>query len=96
MAVQHIVWLKFNDGVGAERIDEHLRALATLPEAIAEITGFSIGENFTDRARGYTHGLIVTLGSRDDLPRYIEHPRHQQVAGALRQDAELLVMDYES
>ncbi len=96
MAVFHIVWLKFRPDVADDRIAVHLRALETLPGAIPEITDFSIGENFTDRAAGYTHGLIVTLGSRNDLQRYIDHERHAEVAGALREDAELLVMDYET
>ena len=96
MAVLHIVWVKFHPEVAQERIDGHLSALESLPGAIPEITGFSIGENFTDRAGGFTHGLVVTLGSRADLQRYIDHEHHVTVAGALREDAELLVMDYET
>ena len=96
MAVLHIVWLKFHPDSAKERIDAHLRALGSLPDSIGEITALSIGENFTDRAAGFTHGLIVTLDSRADLQRYIEHEHHAKVAGALREDAELLVMDIET
>lgn len=96
MAVFHIVWFKFRPGVTDERIAEHLRALRSLPQEIPEITDFSIGTNFTARAAGYTHGLIVTLESRDDLQRYIDNERHAKVGGALREDAELLAMDYET
>lgn len=96
MAVLHIVWIKFRPEVARERIAGHVRALESLPGAIPEIADLSIGENFTDRAAGFTHGLIVTLGSRGDLQRYIDHEHHVKVAGALREDAELLVMDYET
>ncbi len=96
MAVLHIVWVKFHPELARERIAGHLRALESMPDSIPEITALHIGENFTDRAAGFTHGLIVTLGSRADLQRYIEHEHHARVAGALREDAELLVMDIEA
>ena len=35
------------------------------------ITELTIGENFTDRAKGYTHGLIVTLTGRAALDAYL-------------------------
>lgn len=95
MPVNHVVLLKFNEGVAADRIDQHLRALATLPERVPGITAFSLGANYSERSRGYTHALVVTLRDRAALAAYGPHPAHVEVAAPLRQDAELLVVDYD-
>jgi hypothetical protein len=95
VSVQHIVLLKFRDGIGADRIAHHLRGLAGLRDRVPGIVDLSIGENVSERSRGYTHGLIVTLADRAALSAYGPHPAHLEVAGPLREDAELLVVDYE-
>lgn len=95
MAVEHIVWLKFKPGVTSERIAEHLANLQSLTDRVPGIAGFRIGENFTDRADGYTHGFIVTFRSRKELEAYLPHPEHQAVAKPLVADAQVLAMDFE-
>ncbi|MEO0997525.1 MAG: Dabb family protein [Pseudomonadota bacterium] len=95
MAVHHMVWMKFHAGVGDKRIDEHLTALRSLPADVPGIRGLNCGVNFTDRAGGYTHGLSVVLDDREALGVYAEHPRHVEVATALRADADLMALDYE-
>ena len=96
MAVHHMVWIKFHEGVSAERIAEHIHNLATMDEQIPAIQATAVGENFTDRAKGFTHGLIVTVETREDLPRYLQHPHHVKIATPLREDAELMAMDIEN
>ena len=96
MAVFHVVWLRFRPHINEERIAEHIEALESLPARIEAISDFSIGRNFTDRADGFTHGLIVRLADRDGLQQYLEHEHHVRVATSLRNDAELRVMDYEA
>ncbi len=95
MAVQHIVWIKFNADVSNDRIDEHLAGLRSLEGEVPGITALMLGENFTDRAQGYTHGLIVTLTDREALATYATHPYHVKVAEALREDSSLLALDFE-
>lgn len=95
MAVAHIVWIKFQDRISSARVDEHLADLASLQDSIPEISRMTLGENFTDRADGFTHGLVVELQDRAGLAAYAAHPRHVEVATALREDADYLVMDYE-
>ena len=95
MAVQHMVWCRFNDGVSAERIQEHVERLKTLPDGVPFVQKVEVGENFTDRARGFTHGIIVTLPDRESLPKYIEHPFHVEIAIPLKADAEVMAMDME-
>jgi hypothetical protein len=96
VSVFHIVWIKFNPEVPDERIAEHIAALNTLQDSVPGITGLSVGANFTDRAEGYTHGVIVELENKAALDVYATHPGHVAVAGPLKDDAHLLVMDYEA
>ncbi|MCC7408797.1 MAG: Dabb family protein [Phycisphaeraceae bacterium] len=93
--VEHMVWIKFRPGVTPQRVQEHLTGLAGLIKTVPGVKKLSIGPNFTDRANGFTHGLLVTLGSREALQTYQVHPEHVKVAGPLRQDAELMAMDIE-
>ncbi len=95
MAIAHMVWMKFNDGVSQQRIEHHLSALSALPAEVPEIVSLNLGENFTDRAQGYTHGMLVVLESKEGLRAYADHPAHVPVANALREDASLMAMDYE-
>ncbi len=95
MAVTHMVWIKFNEGVTPADVEGHLGALRALKESVPGIINLTAGANFTDRANGYTHGLLVTLADKAALETYATHPNHVAVATALRQDAVLQAMDYE-
>ncbi len=95
MAVEHMVWMKFKPGVSEKRIAEHLAGLEGLADKIDVIKSLKVGANFTDRAQGFTHGLIVTFNCRGCLTTYLEHPDHVAVAGPLKADAELMAMDVE-
>ena len=96
MAVQHMVWIKFNEGVSEQRKQEHLDGLAGLTDKVPGIVSLHVGENFTDRSGGYTHGLLVTLTDRQALEVYAPHPEHVKVAGPLKADASLLAMDIQA
>ncbi len=95
MAVEHMVWIKFHEGVSDRRIAEHLAALAGLKGRVPGVIDVKVGANFTDRANGCTHGLLVTLEDRAALEAYGPHPEHAKVAGPLKDDAELLALDIE-
>ncbi|MFA9477890.1 Dabb family protein [Phycisphaerales bacterium AB-hyl4] len=96
MAVEHMVWIKFNDDVSEARKREHLDGLRSLKGKVPGIEKLAVGENFTDRSGGFTHGLLVTLTSRDALKVYADHPEHVAVAGPLKADAELRALDFDS
>lgn len=95
MPVDHMVWIKFNEGVTAERISEHMNNLGNMKGIVPAILDVRVGENFTDRSGGYTHGLIVTVENRAALPEYLNHPHHVAVATPLKAEAELRAMDIE-
>ena len=63
-----------------ERIAEHLANLSALPDDVPGIIDVRVGKNFTERAKGCTHGLIVTLHDPAGLKVYQDHPRHVAVA----------------
>jgi Stress responsive A/B Barrel Domain len=71
------------------------RALRSLRLEVPGVANLTVGANFTDRAHGCTHGLVVELRDRQALAEYAAHPRHVEVAAALRRDAELWALDYE-
>jgi hypothetical protein len=97
MAVMHMVWVRFNEGVTDERIARHLAALRGLVGRVPAVLDLKVGASFTDRAGGLTHGILVTLPDRASLPGYLNHPEHLRVLGALQPDvAELRAMDIEA
>lgn len=93
--IEHMVWLKFRPAVTPQKIEQHLAALRSLKNTVPGIIELSVGLNFTDRANGCTHGLLVRLASRKDLETYLRHPEHVRVATALKVDANVLALDLE-
>ncbi len=95
MAIEHMVWIRFNEGLDPERIEQHLQSLRSLKDRVPGIRHLAVGPNITDRADGYTHGLLVRLDSPESLHTYQSHPEHVKVAVPLKQDAHLKAMDIE-
>jgi hypothetical protein len=93
MAVQHMVWLKFKPGVSPERIEEHMQALRGMQGKVPQVQYVAAGKSLVDRAGDYTHGVVVTMNSPEDLPAYEEHPEHQKVAKPLKEDAQVMAID---
>ena len=96
MALRHVAWLRFKDGVSPERIEGHMAACRLLVGRVPVLENLECGQNLTDRSGGFTHCIIASLPDRDALPAYLDHPEHVPVAEALVADvAELRVMDVE-
>ena len=94
MPFLHIAWFRFNDDITPERIEEHLAACRGLVGHVPVLRNLQCGPNTSNRAGGFTHGIVVTLPDAASLPQYLEHPAHVPVANALVADiAELRVMD---
>jgi hypothetical protein len=97
--IEHIVLLKVRPDAGQDRIDEMLHRLRGLKDEVPGILDLSCGANFCDRAKGYTHGLVVRFPDRAALDAYQVHPKHQAVVSeAIRPTVETdstLAVDYE-
>lgn len=95
MAVNHQVWIKFRPEISAERIEAHLDALRGMVGVVPGVISLTCGANFTDRARGCTHGVAVLIESREALAAYAVHPVHAAIAAGLRADGEVQALDYD-
>ena len=94
MPVQHIVWMTLRDRQEQEAMREVLEGIESL-RSLPGVLAINVGENFTDRAQGSTHGAVITLASREALDAYISHPDHQRVGAQIRAICDLLALDYE-
>lgn len=94
--VDHLVLIAVKEEASAEDVEDLLSSLRGLRESIPNVMDLSVGEDFSGRAKGYTHGLFVRFRTADDLRAYLEHPDHQAVTeklGALTSGR--LVVDYD-
>lgn len=96
--VEHIVLFRWTEQASREAIDTAMAEVRKLKGKIPEIVDLSCGANFSDRAKGYTHGLVVRFRDRAALETYIRHADHQHVVqnfiNPIRSD--VLAVDYES
>lgn len=77
--VEHIVLFQWKAEATAEQIAAAVEGLRGLKDQIPNILDLSVGENFTDRAQGFTHGLVVRFPNKAALEVYGPHPAHQHV-----------------
>tara|TARA_A100001015_G_scaffold137422_1_gene152397 strand:+ start:2310 stop:2633 length:324 start_codon:yes stop_codon:yes gene_type:complete len=98
--VEHIVLLKLKKDLSSEQFGELKVAVYDLKK-IPGVTYLSFGENFTTRAQGYTHGIIVRFESKQAGDDYQTHELHVTVLGLLKKALDtdngppVLAMDYE-
>ncbi|HEX3624721.1 MAG TPA: Dabb family protein [Verrucomicrobiae bacterium] len=95
--VAHIVLLRWTENASQEAIDAVMTELRDLRNKIPGIVDVTSGKNFSERAKGFTHGLIFHFKDRAALEGYLPHPEHQRVVqkilSPIRADA--LIFDYE-
>lgn len=95
--VEHILLMRWKDQTPQEAIDRAMAALRGFKEQIPGIVDLSCGLNFSERAKGYTHALVVRFNDRAALDAYFPHPEHQRVVQNLINPfrADTLILDYE-
>jgi antibiotic biosynthesis monooxygenase (ABM) superfamily enzyme len=93
--IDHLVFLAARDDASAEDIDDLIASIRGLKDSVPGVVDLSIGENFSPRSGGYTHGLFVRFETAEDLQGYIEHPDHQAVVEKLDRLTSRIVVDYE-
>jgi hypothetical protein len=93
----HIVLFKFKEGTTTAQIqrlkDEILKQKGTIP-GLLEIT---FGEDFTGRAKGFTHAEVAVFKDRKSLEDFNKSDYHQQlIVRHIRPILEdILVLDYQ-
>jgi len=95
--IEHIVLFRWTDAASPAAIETVMAELRKLKTKIPGIVDLSCGANFCDRAKGYTHGLVVRFTDRAALESYGPHPEHQRVVQNLIKPiaADILALDYE-
>jgi hypothetical protein len=95
--VVHVVLFRWNADAAPEAIEKAMQGLRDLRDRIPGVLDLTCGANFTDRGKGYTHGLVVRFTDRAALDGYGPHPAHQQVVVNLINPirADVLALDYE-
>ena len=93
--IRHIVLFKFKDAISPEERRAFIARLKKLPQQIAEIKEFEVGEDITRAARSYDLALVATYEDEEALQRYAEHPDHLPVVELSRQLCQHIVaVDY--
>ena len=95
--VEHIVLFRWKTEATAEQIAQAVSGLRGLKGQVPNILDLSVGENFSDRGQGFTHGLVVRFPDTAALEVYGPHPAHQHIVqtfiNPIRE--EVLAFDYE-
>lgn len=96
--IEHIVLFKWKENASPEAIENVMTELRALKAKIPGIVELSCGANFSERAKGYTHGLLVRFKDRAALGTYGPHPEHQRVVQKLIVpiSADILALDFEA
>jgi hypothetical protein len=94
--VIHLVLFKFSETATPDQILQLMAHIKILKNKIPGIETLSFGENFSERAKGYTNAVTITFTDQSALQNFIKHPLHQ----ALIKDfikpilADMIVVDY--
>jgi hypothetical protein len=95
--VEHILLMRWTEEASQKAIDDALTELRGLKGKIAGMIDLSCGSNFSERAKGYTHGALMRFTDRAALEAYYPHPEHQRVVQSFINPirADILILDYE-
>ena len=95
--IDHLVLFTVEPGAPEAEVADLLESLRALKEKVPGVVDLSVGENFSARSGGYTHGLFARFEDREGLKTYISHPEHLAVVEKLdRLTTGRIVLDYEA
>ncbi|MET3115624.1 hypothetical protein AAKU52_003375 [Pedobacter sp. CG_S7] len=95
--VVHIVLFKFKDGTTVAQIQSLKKEIQKQKGTIPGLIDISFGEDFMDRAKGYTHAEVAVFKDRKTLESFNASEYHQQlIITHIRPIlGDILVLDYE-
>ena len=95
--IEQIVLFRWTEEASQDAIDSAVAELRGLKEKVPCIVDLSCGANFSEKAKGYSHGLVVRFKDRAALEAYSPHPEHQRVVRdhILPIRADILALDYD-
>ena len=95
--LRHVVLFKFKKTATKKQIARVVREFAALPKKIDAIHDFEMGTDVSveKKAKGFTHGFVVTFRDEKGRDVYLPHPAHKafvKIVGPVLED--VLVFDY--
>ena len=93
--IDHLVFIAVREDASPEDVDDLISSIRGLKDTVPGVVDLTVGENFSARSGGYTHGLFVRFETREDLQSYMEHPDHLAVVEKLDRITSRIVADYE-
>ena len=95
--IEHILLFRWNETATQEAVKNAMAELRGLKDKIPGIVDVTSGTNFSERSKGFTHGMVFRFKDRAALDGYIPHPEHQRVVQKILNPirADTLVVDYE-
>lgn len=95
--IDHLVLFAAREDISPEDLTDLVSSARALKDSVPGVLELTVGEDFSGRGGGYTHGLFARFEDRDGLQGYLTHPEHGKVVEKL--DAfttNRLVVDYEA
>ena len=93
--IDHLVFLVAREDASPEDFEDLISSIRGLKDTVLGVVDLTVGENFSERSGGYTHGIFVRFESREDLQGYMKHPDHLAVVEKLDALTTRIVVDYE-
>ena len=93
--IDHLVFLAVREDASQEDIDDLVSSIRGLKDTVPGVVDLTVGENFSERSGGYTHGIFVRFESVEGLQEYLKHPDHLSVVEKLDALTTRIVVDYE-
>ena len=93
--IDHLVFLAVREDAPPEDVEDLISSIRGLKDTVPGVVDLTVGENFSGRSGGYTHGIFVRFESVEDLQGYMKHPDHLAVVEKLDRLTTRIVADYE-
>ncbi len=93
--IDHLVFLAVREDASPEDVEDLISSIRGLKASVPTVVDLTVGENFSKRSGGYTHGIFVRFDDREGLKVYMEHPDHLAVVEKLDALTTRIVVDYE-
>ena len=93
--IDHLVFLAVKEDASHEDIEDLISSIRGLRDTVPGVVDLTVGENFSERSGGYTHGIFVRFESVEGLQGYMKHPDHLVVVEKLDRLTSRIVVDYE-
>ncbi len=93
--IDHLVFIAVREDASAEDVEDLISSIRGLKDTVPGVVDLTVGENFSERSGGYTHGIFVRFESPEGLQGYMKHPDHLAVVEKLDRLTTRIVVDYE-